>query len=60
MNLEIGTPETFDAQLAQPGLVVAYFWGPECPNCEVFARDLRPIVAHGRLVSRGGRGRPLR
>ena len=27
---------------------------------KVFARDLRPIVAHGRLVSRGGRGRPLR
>jgi len=35
------TPETFDAALQAPEetLVVVYFWGPECPNCEVFARD---------------------
>jgi thiol-disulfide isomerase/thioredoxin len=43
MSLEIGSPDTFDAQIAQPGLVVAYFWGPDCPNCEVFARDL-PVL----------------
>jgi thioredoxin 1 len=43
MSLEIGTPDSFDAQIGQPGLVVAYFWGPECPNCEVFARDL-PVL----------------
>ncbi len=42
----IGTPETFDAQVAAPAsqLVVAYFWGPQCPNCEVFARDLPELL----------------
>lgn len=40
-EIEIGTPETFDALTsAGDGLVVAYFWGPECPNCEIFAKDL--------------------
>ena len=40
------TPETFDAALQAPDdtLVVVYFWGPECPNCEVFARDLPGLL----------------
>ncbi len=45
-DLLIATPETFDALIAQRGpLVVTYFWGPECPNCEVFARDLPELLA---------------
>ncbi|MBL8922398.1 MAG: thioredoxin family protein [Myxococcaceae bacterium] len=45
-RLQVGTPETFDAQIAGPPgqLIVAYFWGPECPNCEVFARDLPGLL----------------
>lgn len=44
--LEIGTPESFDELIGTgPELVVAYFWGPECPNCEVFARDLPGLLA---------------
>jgi thiol-disulfide isomerase/thioredoxin len=43
--LEHATPETFDALMKAPGpLVVAYFWGPDCPNCEIFARDLPELV----------------
>lgn len=42
--LELATPETFDALTAGPGLVVAYFWGPDCPNCDVFARDLPALL----------------
>lgn len=40
------TPETFDALIASPAdqLVVVYFWGPDCPNCEVFARDLPGLL----------------
>lgn len=42
----IGTPENFDQLLdAPPGeLVVVYFWGPDCPNCEIFARDLPQLL----------------
>jgi thioredoxin 1 len=42
----IGTPERFDAPLATPPdhLVVVYFWGPQCPNCEVFAKDLPDLL----------------
>jgi thiol-disulfide isomerase/thioredoxin len=39
------TGETFDALLAQDEqLVVAYFWGTDCVNCEVFARDLPALM----------------
>ena len=40
------TPEDFDAQLvsAPNEVVVAYFWGPDCPNCDVFARDLPALL----------------
>ena len=40
------TPHTFDALLQAPEdtLVVVYFWGPECPNCELFARDLPGLI----------------
>jgi thioredoxin 1 len=41
---EIATPETFDALVQSDGLVVTYFWGPQCPNCEVFARDLPSLL----------------
>lgn len=46
---------TFDA-LTRPAddrLVVAYFWGPDCPNCEVFAADvpgLLPALPEGTQV----------
>lgn len=41
------TGETFDALLAQDEqLVVAYFWGTDCVNCEVFARDLPQLMPH--------------
>ena len=45
-QLVVGTPETFDALCAGPPgqLIVAYFWGPQCPNCEVFARDLPDLL----------------
>lgn len=45
-QLVIGTPDTFDAQLIAPAeqLIVVYFWGPQCPNCEVFARDLPALL----------------
>lgn len=37
---------TFDALLAQSPqmLSVIYFWGENCPNCEVFARDLPQLL----------------
>ena len=35
-------PSNFDAEVLGEAsrLVLVYFWGPECPNCEVFARHL--------------------
>jgi thioredoxin-like negative regulator of GroEL len=45
MNLTEAGPETFDELVRASGpLVVAYFWGHECPNCEVFARDLPALL----------------
>ena len=45
IQVENATPETFDELIATPGaLVVVYFWGPECPNCEIFARDLPQLL----------------
>lgn len=42
---EVATPESFDELIgAQDVLVVVYFWGPDCPNCEVFARDLPELL----------------
>ncbi len=45
-RVEVATPETFDGLLNGPEaqLVVVYFWGPECPNCEIFARDLPGLL----------------
>ena len=44
-SVQIATPETFDELITAPGdLVVVYFWGPDCPNCEVFARDLPELL----------------
>lgn len=45
-SIEEATPQTFDALLQAPAhvLVIAYFWGPDCPNCEVFARDLPGLL----------------
>jgi thiol-disulfide isomerase/thioredoxin len=44
-EVEHASPEGFDALVAGPGLVVTYFWGPDCPNCELFARDLPGLLA---------------
>jgi thiol-disulfide isomerase/thioredoxin len=46
-ELHHATPETFDGLIdsRDGALVVAYFWGPDCPNCEVFARDLPALLA---------------
>jgi thioredoxin 1 len=39
-------PPAFEAALSDgdPRLLVAYFWGPDCPNCEVFARELPSLL----------------
>lgn len=39
MELLDATPDTFDALVydASGLLVVVYFWGPDCPNCDFFA-----------------------
>ncbi len=43
--VEPATPESFEELIgAQNVLVVVYFWGPDCPNCEVFARDLPGLL----------------
>ncbi len=41
-SFTVATPENFDDLTMTEGetLVIAYFWGPQCPNCEVFAREL--------------------
>jgi thioredoxin-like negative regulator of GroEL len=45
MTPHLATPENFDALLDAPHeLVVVYFWGPQCPNCEIFARDLPELL----------------
>ncbi len=45
ISAEVATPESFDQLIAAPdALVVVYFWGPDCPNCEVFARDLPELL----------------
>ena len=40
------TTETFDGLLGQAAhdLVVLYFCGPNCPNCEVFAKDAPELI----------------
>src|SRR5690606_41274090 len=39
-------PQTFDALTfgAKDLLVVVVFWGENCPNCEVFARELPHLL----------------
>lgn len=39
-------PADFDEKVLSPRdeLVVAYFWGPDCPNCEVFAAHLPRLL----------------
>ncbi|MFT3709225.1 MAG: thioredoxin family protein [Archangium sp.] len=45
MNARIATPENFDAMIAEPEVLhVVYFWGHDCPNCEIFARDLPELM----------------
>lgn len=43
---QVATPETFHQLIAAPEgeLVVVYFWGPDCPNCELFAKDLPTLL----------------
>ena len=43
-SVEHVTPDNFDSVTAADGLVVSYFWGPDCPNCEIFARDLPELL----------------
>jgi thiol-disulfide isomerase/thioredoxin len=40
------TPSTFDALVLEPRdeLVVLYFWGPDCPNCDFFASRLPTVL----------------
>lgn len=41
------TPADLDETLAQAPaeeLLVLYFWGPDCPNCDVFAADLPALI----------------
>lgn len=44
--MDLGTPENFDALIHSDddALVVVYFWGPQCPNCEIFAKDLPGLL----------------
>ena len=43
----IATPATFDELVLSPRdeLVVVDFWGPDCPNCEIFAADEPKLLA---------------
>ncbi len=45
IEIETATPDSFE-KLIEPtaDLVVLYFWGPNCPNCEVFARELPELL----------------
>jgi len=40
------TPEELDARLADKDsrLLVLYLWGPDCPNCVVFQRQLPGLL----------------
>jgi thioredoxin-like negative regulator of GroEL len=41
------TPDTFDALTTETKgpLVIVYFWGPQCPNCEIFAREMPEVLS---------------
>lgn len=44
-DVQHATPDTFEQLISSgEGLVVAYFWGPDCPNCEIFARELPDLL----------------
>ena len=40
------TPSDFDSQVFGDfnELAIVYFWGPNCPNCEIFARHLPRLL----------------
>ena len=40
------TPTELDALIAAPGddLRVLYLWGPDCPNCVIFKRQLPKVL----------------
>lgn len=44
--VEQADPSTFDEKVFGPRgeLVVVYFWGKNCPNCEIFARYLPGLL----------------
>ncbi len=45
MQILEATSENFDDRVNSPGeLVVVDFWGPGCPNCEVFAADIPALL----------------
>jgi thioredoxin-like negative regulator of GroEL len=45
-QMEDATPDDFDAKVLSPRgvLVVVDFWGPDCPNCEAFAREAPSLL----------------
>ena len=44
--IEHATAESFEAKVieARDELVVVYFWGHDCPNCEIFASHLPAVL----------------
>jgi thioredoxin 1 len=44
MNVSQADPQNFESATLAPGLNVIYFWGPDCPNCDVFAADLPQLL----------------
>jgi len=40
------TPPELDELLAEPSerLLLLYLWGPDCPNCEIFKRQLPKLL----------------
>ena len=49
------TPAELDPVIARPGddLRVLYLWGPDCPNCVIFKRQLPAVLESLRDVAFG-------
>jgi thioredoxin 1 len=45
-HIKAVTPTALDDRIAAPGgkLLVAYLWGPDCPNCLIFKRSLPKLL----------------
>ena len=46
MKTETADPSDFEQKVFHnpERLTVVYFWGPQCPNCEIFARHLPALT----------------